>query len=190
MRALLVIDMQNACVFGETPRRDPHGTIERINALAAALRDDGRIVFIQHTDPDDGYAHGSHGWELLPSLAIAPEDRVVAKTACDAFLESGLKEILDRDGVDELVVVGCATDFCVDTTVRSAAALGYRVTVARDAHTTGDRPHLDAGAIIDHHHFMWEGLILPRGERIRLASSEEILAATLSSARSSRSDPR
>jgi len=39
------------------------------------------------------------------------------------------------------VVCGYASEFCVDTTVRSAAAKGYEITLAADAHTTHDKPH-------------------------------------------------
>ena len=46
---------------------------------------------------------------------------------------------------------GYATEFCVDTTTRSAAAHGYHVVLASDAHTTHDKPHADAQQIRAHH---------------------------------------
>ena len=51
---------------------------------------------------------------------------------------------------------GSATDFCVDTTVRAAASRDYEVALIADGHTTRDRPHLEAAAIIQHHNWMWE----------------------------------
>ena len=42
-----------------------------------------------------------------------------------------------RDG--GLLVTGCATDFCVDTTVRVAASRDYEIVVVADGHTTADR---------------------------------------------------
>jgi nicotinamidase-related amidase len=71
-------------------------------------------------------------------------------------------------------VTGCATDFCVDTTVRAAASRDYEVVVVADGHTTRDRPHLDAASIIEHHNWMWENLILPRSQ-VRVVPTEELL---------------
>ncbi|WP_202800490.1 isochorismatase family protein [Novosphingobium sp. Rr 2-17] len=66
-----------------------------------------------------------------------------------------------RDG--ELIVTGCATDFCVDTTVRSALALGYKTIIPEDGHTTSDRPYLSAQKVIEHHNAIWANFISPVG---------------------------
>lgn len=174
-RALLVIDMQRGCFAGDPPRLDETGVVARINALGAAIRPAGAVVFVQHTVEEQGYARGSDAWSLLPTLQVLPEDLRSEKTACDAFLETDLHAQLQQRQVNEVWVVGCATDFCVDTTIRAAAALGYRVVVPTDAHTTRDRPYLDARTIIAHHHAMWTDLLLPRGARITLATTSELL---------------
>lgn len=175
MRALIVIDMQAGCFAGTPPRRDAEGTVARINQLAGAIRPNGLVVFIQHTEPADGLARGSAEWELLPTLDRTPGDLVIEKSACDSFLETQLESVLRGYGIDELVITGCATDFCVDTTIRTAGALKFKVLVPSDAHTTRDRPHLDAGAIIAHHNYMWADLLLPRQARIRLLATAQLL---------------
>jgi nicotinamidase-related amidase len=71
--------------------------------------------------------------------------------------------------------MGYATDFCVDTTVRSAASRDYGVIVVSDCHTTKDRPVLDAERIKAHHEWMWENLICPKG--VSLAHSSEVVQA-------------
>ncbi|MCP4694589.1 MAG: isochorismatase family protein, partial [Desulfobacterales bacterium] len=76
-------------------------------------------------------------------------------------------------------VTGCATDFCVDTTVRSAASKDYEMVVVSDAHTTGDRPHLGAEAIIEHHNWVWENFI-PPGKDIMVAPAERVIEALTS----------
>jgi nicotinamidase-related amidase len=176
MQALLVVDMQVQCFAGQPPRRDADGTVQRINALARAMRQCGLVVFVYHTDADDGYAWGTDGWQLLATLERAPQDLAVEKSGCDAFLETELDALLKSRSVTDLIVVGCATDFCVDTTVRSAAARGYRVTVASDGHTTRDRPHLPADKIIEHHNYMWTDLVLPRRGRVRVADTKTLLS--------------
>jgi nicotinamidase-related amidase len=74
---------------------------------------------------------------------------------------------------DRVLVVGWATDLCVDATVRSVVSRNYDVVVVSDAHTLSDRPHLDAPAVIRHHNWVWGNLISNRS--IRVASAAELL---------------
>lgn len=174
MKALLVVDMQVECFAGTPPRLDEAGTVRRINTLAARIRPTGLVVFIQHTDTG-AYAHGSQGWRLLPELDVRSEDVLVEKSACDSFLETSLDAELRARNVSELIIVGCATDFCVDTTVRAAASHGYRVVVPSDGHTTRDRPHLSAQGVIAHHNYVWADLILPRGATVRVLPVSRVM---------------
>lgn len=103
-------------------------------------------------------------WQLHRRSAPEGHDSRVRKTACDSFLDTELGFLLAEQPVDRLLVCGCATDFCVDTTLRSAAARGFEVVAVTDAHTTADRPHLSAEQIIEHHHWMWRHLSLPKAE--------------------------
>lgn len=175
MKALLVVDMQVGCFSGEPPRWDRDGVVGRINALARALRPLGLVVFIQHTSAADGYERGSESWKLLPTLDVLPGDSVVEKTACDSFLETNLEALLRERGVSELAVVGCATDFCVDTTVRSAASHGFEVVVPSDAHTTRDRPYAKAEVVRAHHNYVWADFLLPRQRKIRVLPTAALL---------------
>lgn len=163
--ALIVIDMQEGSFTPRTARHDSAGLVSRLNALAGRLRAAGDLViFIQHHGPADDPHHPSKpGWQILPELDREASDPVVAKTACDAFLDSHLDQILEMAGVKKLIITGCATDFCVDTTVRSALARRYDTVVPSDGHTTADRPHLSAPQIIAHHNAIWSEFIAPAG---------------------------
>lgn len=57
---------------------------------------------------------------------------------------------LQAHAADDVVVCGYASEFCVDTTTRRAAALGFSITLTSDAHTTHDKPHSGAAALRDH----------------------------------------
>ena len=46
---------------------------------------------------------------------------------------------------------GMQSDFCVDTTCRQAAALGYDVVLVADAHSTLNHEYLKAEQIVAHH---------------------------------------
>lgn len=175
MTGLLIVDMQVG-LFEEGTRHDADGVVRRINQLARAVRAKGGVVlFIQHEDDDD-FAHGEAGWKLLPALDSRPEDVYITKTACDSFYASDLGRVLGEHRIRKLLVTGCATDFCVDTTTRSAASKDYEVVVVADGHTTKDRPHLGAEAIIAHHNWMWSNLILP-GNPVRVVPADELLAS-------------
>lgn len=176
MHALLVVDMQKGCMAGSPPRHEVPAVVERINRLAEATRKKGLVVFVQHTDAREGLPRGSQAWEILDELVRREGDLCVEKEGCDSFLETNLRELLDARGVRELTIVGCASDFCVDTTVRSAGGLGYRVTVASDAHTTRDRPHVDAVSLIRHLNYVWADFLLPRGAKIRVVDTATIVS--------------
>jgi nicotinamidase-related amidase len=173
---LLIVDMQVGLFEGDPPRLDADGVVRRINRLAEAVREKGgTVIFIRHEEPE-GYPlePNTPGWELLPTLERDPKDPIVRKQACDSFYETDLQSLLEQLNAKRLIVTGCATDFCVDTTVRAAASRDYEVVVVADGHTTRDRPHLDAATIIEHHNWMWESLILPRSQ-VRVVPAEKLL---------------
>jgi len=163
--ALIVIDMQQGSFGPATPRHDAAGLIGRINGLARAVRTGGgAVIFVQHDGPvGDPHHPDEPGWRLLPTLEVRPDDTFVRKTACDAFLATSLENVLRENGIDRLIITGCATDYCVDTTVRSALGRGWPTVVPSDGHTTLDRPHLSAAQIIAHHNAIWADFLAPRG---------------------------
>ena len=116
------------------------------------------------------------GWKLLDALEVQPADAIIRKKSCDAFLDTSLEEFLRSRAIDRLIVTGCATDYCVDTTVRSALARGYPTTVPSDGHTTSDRPHLPATKIIEHHNAIWSDFLAPRGPALVCPCSDVRLA--------------
>ena len=117
---------------------------------------------------------GSDEWKILPMLTQKPQDIIISKTANDAFYKSELDKSLKELEVDELFITGCATDFCVDATARSALTHDYNVFVVEDGHTTADRPHLKAVQVISHHNWLWENMIPTEG-KINVVSTEKIL---------------
>lgn len=161
--ALLVIDMQVGLFTAATPRWDADGVVARINAVVKAVRHrGGTVVFIQHDGPaGDPFEPGQPGWALLPGLVRDAADMVVHKTACDAFYATDLARLLEARGVRQLIVTGCATDYCVDTTVRAALSRDFDVLVVADGHTTADRPHVSAESLIRHYNWLWPDLIHP-----------------------------
>jgi nicotinamidase-related amidase len=147
--ALLVIDVQRG-LFDVDPRPfEADAVIARINTLTARARvADVPVVLVEHESP--ALAVGSDAWRFARGLHVESRDAVVRKATPDAFLRTDLQDLLASWQVDHVVICGYACEFCVDTTTRRAAALGYRVTLAADAHTTHDKPHATAARIRDH----------------------------------------
>jgi nicotinamidase-related amidase len=138
--ALLVIDVQHG-LFDETPRPfEADAVVERINTLTAKARAAGvPVVFIQHEASDIEY--NSAGWQLQRGLQVKESDVKLRKTTPDSFLRTELEALLASWRTEQVVICGYASEFCVDTTTRRAAALGYPVLLVSDAHTTHDKPH-------------------------------------------------
>jgi len=92
----------------------------------------------------DHCVQGSHGGAFHPELETSPAHLIIRKgmslkiDSYSAFFENdrstptGLDGYLQTCGITELVMVGLATDFCVQFSALDAAKLGYRVTVRRD----------------------------------------------------------
>lgn len=56
-----------------------------------------------------------------------------------------------------LVVGGCMSQYCVDTTVRRAVSLGFDVTLVTDGHMTADSGTLQFSEIVAHHNETLDG---------------------------------
>ncbi|NOJ42501.1 isochorismatase family protein [Bradyrhizobium australiense] len=174
MDALIVVDMQVGLLNGK-PKHDLAGVIERINRLAASVRErSGLVILVQHcSGAEDDFVPGTPGWALLPELDRDATDIVIRKTLNDPFTETDLATRLKEIAPDRILITGWATDLCVDATVRSAVSNDYDVVVVTDGHTLNDRPHLDAPSVIRHHHWVWSNLITQRS--VTVARTDELL---------------
>jgi len=163
-------------VLFQTPRFNSDSVITHINCIAAAIRQNaGKVIFIQHNGTDEeGLAKHSEGWAILSALEVLPTDTILEKSICDAFFQTELFALLKALHHERVIVTGCATDFCVDTTIRSAVSHDLNVVVVSDGHTTADRPHLDAHSIIAHHNWMWANLITPKTP-VKLVNAADLL---------------
>lgn len=79
-------------------------------------------------------------WGAAPLAAFEPgEGEVVVTHNCNsAFRRTKLETILSDRNTDRLQVMGLATQFSVEHTVRDAVDIGYRVTVLSDCCTSAD----------------------------------------------------
>lgn len=175
MKALLIIDMQIGSFKPHTLRHNTQAVIERINKLSNLFRDSCcAVIFVQHDGTKENvFLPNTTDWSLLPELTTCSTDYIISKSANDAFYNTDLQDTLNKNSITELFVTGCATDFCIDATVKAAISRDYKVTVIEDAHTTADRPHLSAVKVIDHYNWMW-GEMTPTNFKIQLVKTKDL----------------
>jgi nicotinamidase-related amidase len=174
--ALLIIDVQRVMCEGKYAVHDVDGLIDRINLVSRRARAAGApVVVIQHeTKGGQDMDHGTEGWQLAPRLDVQRTDILLRKTASDSFHKTELLETLQRLGVTHLIACGLQSDFCVDTTLRRALALGYPVTLVSDGHSTLDNGVLSAAQIVAHHNVTLSNLE-SFGPRVTLAAASDVL---------------
>ena len=151
--ALLIIDVQN-CMFNPAePVYNSTVLLERLLWLINQARaSDTPVIYVQHNGPTGApHAPGEPGWAIHPAIAPQAGETIVQKTTPDSFYQTTLKAELAAKGIEQLVIAGIQTDYCVDTTCRRAASEGYNVTLVSDAHSTWGDGGLSAEQIIAHH---------------------------------------
>ncbi len=150
--AILIIDVQRGLFNPEPHPFEADMIIARINIMLRKAKSAGcPVIFIQHEAENSILEYGCENWQLHQGLDVNEEDIIIRKTTPDSFLRTDLEETLNLQGIQKLTICGYASEFCVDTTVRRAAALGYTVSLVSDAHTTHDKEHASAAGIREHH---------------------------------------
>lgn len=70
--------------------------------------------------------------DIVPELTPAPGDTVLYKTRFSGFYRTDLDQVLKRRGVTSLIVTGCTTSVCVESTIRDAMFRDYRCVLLSD----------------------------------------------------------
>jgi nicotinamidase/pyrazinamidase len=171
-RALIIVDVQNDfCEGGALPVTGGAAVAQAINDYLATAPGYHHVVATQdfHVDPGAHFSDhpdyvsswpphcvaGSHGADFHPDLDTGRIEVVFRKGAYSAGYsgfegtdESGtpLLDWLRQHAVDEVDVVGLATDHCVRATAQDAARAGLSTRVLVDL-TAGVAPDSTAAAI-------------------------------------------
>lgn len=85
-------------------------------------------------------------WGAAPYAGFEPNvgEIVVTRPANSAFHGTDLKARLDAAGADRLTVMGMATQFSVESTVRAASDMNYKITILANCCNAADRVAHDA----------------------------------------------
>jgi ureidoacrylate peracid hydrolase len=83
--------------------------------------------------------------DILAGLKPAAADDVLYKTRFSGFYETDLDARLKQAGIKYLIVTGCTTSVCVDSTVRDAMFRDYRCVVLADCVSDPSGPRWPKG---------------------------------------------
>lgn len=141
-RAVIVVDLQNEYWpdGGLALENIETAAANAARVIAHARKRGDLVVNVRHELPAGApiFASGSKGAEIHVSVAPAEGELVVTKNFPNSFRATGLKDLLDAKGIEEVVVIGAMSHMCVDATVRAANDFGYRTATVHDACATRD----------------------------------------------------
>ncbi len=142
-QGLIIVDVQNDYFIG--------GAMELFEMDVAASncqkllnkfrQNQAPIFHIQHIATREGatfFVPNTYGCKIHKSVKPYKSELVVVKHYPNSFRETELKEVMQKAGVEEVVICGAMTHMCIDTTTRVAFDLGFKCHVVSDACTTRD----------------------------------------------------
>jgi len=110
------------------------------------------------------WLRGTPGPEIIKELTPQPGDVVVeGKKTLDAFHSTGLDYYLRANEIEYVAFTGFHTDWCVESSARSAYDKGYRVIVINDCTATDTQEEQDfcekwifpkIGKVMNHEEFL------------------------------------
>lgn len=139
--ALILIDIQQA--FDNVARWGGDRNNPEAEQNSRVLLDYFRshnlpLIHIQHcsVNPAALHAEGTPGNAFKEIVAPLSGELIIKKSVNSAFIGTNLKEVLDEQGIRNVVIVGLTTEHCVSTTTRMSGNYGYNTYIVSDATAT------------------------------------------------------
>ncbi len=104
-------------------------------------------------EPLDYTADGSVGQQIIPELPVEDGDMIVKKYRSSGFWGTNLDMLLRSNAVQTVIVTGCTTEGCVESTARDAMFNDYYVVIPEDCVASDDRAQHDASMLLMRHRF-------------------------------------
>lgn len=153
--AHIVVDLQEDFVNPGNPMCVPEAyrQIPRVLELIDACRETGApVLYTEHSISADNSAGFYEFWDPIANGAIKeyepatkvyhgldplPGERIInVKHTYDSFAGTNLDYVLRNQGIKTVIISGTLTNFCCESTARSAYFLGYNVVFGSDVCAT------------------------------------------------------
>ncbi|OEK01705.1 isochorismatase [Roseivirga sp. 4D4] len=146
--ALILIDLQKGWEKTEHwggNRNNPYAEKVAKELLDIWREKDLPVFHIIHssTDPNSELHESKPGFQMLNEFQPIDGEPLIIKHVNSGFIGTDLKERLDTQDIDKLVIAGLTTNHCVSTTTRMAGNFGFEVYLVSDASATFDRKGLN-----------------------------------------------
>ncbi|MCY1635433.1 cysteine hydrolase family protein [Marinifilum sp. D737] len=142
--ALILIDFQKGFDQGEylDKNRNNIDAEKKASIILNKWRELNLPVFhIIHNsiNPNSHFRESRSGFEIKDEVKPIKGEPVIKKNVHSAFIGTDLKERLDKQGINSLVIIGMTTNHCVSTSTRMAGDFGFDTFLISDATATFDR---------------------------------------------------
>lgn len=159
-KALLIVDMLNDFVEekGKLPVPGAIGLIHNVQCIKHKAEENNILVVYAndaHAEDDPEFkvwpkhcVKGTYGAEVVEQLKPTADNLTIEKQDLSVFTNSETNDLFRSKGIDELYVVGVATEYCVRGAVLDAIKNGYKTSLITDAIAGVDEIKLPDGTSV------------------------------------------
>ncbi|CAM5493946.1 cysteine hydrolase family protein [Eoetvoesiella caeni] len=162
--AHLIVDMQVGFLAPGAAVEIPMAReiVGNVNKTSALVRDAGGLnVYLRYTYDENepvnwsfwydvisspeakersrgAFTRGADGFEIWPGMDVQPQDEILDKTRFSGFVPGtcDLDSLLEKRGIETVIVSGTMTNCCSESTARDAAQRNYKVIFMADGNAT------------------------------------------------------
>jgi len=154
---LLIVDTQTGIMNDELYEFEK--VSNNIKTLLNLARNNHHeVIFVRHDDgPNSGFSVGDEAFEIYHEFQPLDHEKIFDKKVNSAFHPStGLCTYLKEKGVNKIITVGLATNFCMDATIKSGFEHGFEMIVPEYTNSTFDNNYMTKDVSYHFYNdFMW-----------------------------------
>lgn len=132
--------------------------VSNVKSLIQIARENHiEVIYVRHDDGEGcELTKGTEGFEIYEGFQPREGERIFDKNVNSAFKGTGLLEYLKDKEIQDIIVVGLQTDYCIDATIKCGFEHGFHMIVPEYANTTVDNQFMTGEQTYQYHnHFMW-----------------------------------
>jgi nicotinamidase-related amidase len=147
---LLVVDMQEVLI-AEKPIFQQQ-LIENVKDIINFCRSNQvEVIYVRHQDNEEGspLVADSPGWQIYHEIKPKDHEKIIDKKFNSAFYQTDLDVYLKSKSIENIIIVGMQTEYCIDSTIKSAFDLNYHVYIPKGYNSTFDSTYVKGQDLIN-----------------------------------------